>query len=116
MGSDSSERDVHEQDVREQDVLNHLLKVESQAAILVDDAQAEADRRVAEKEKENRARCDERYSLEAAELNGEYEKAVLAVKEDYKRQMEANRESLEVMPVHGDAFSQLAERLFFGER
>ncbi|WP_010259723.1 hypothetical protein [Treponema primitia] len=111
MGSDSGERDVHEQDV-----LKHLLNVESHASVLVDDAQAEADRRVAENEKENRARYDERYSLEAAELNGEYEKAVLAVKEDYKQQLKAYQESLAVMPVHGDTFSQLAERLFFGDR
>ncbi|MDR2079315.1 MAG: hypothetical protein LBP74_06325 [Treponema sp.] len=111
MGSDSQERDV-----REQDVLNHLLKVESQASALVDEAQAEADRRVAENEKTSRARYDERYSLEAAKLNGEYEKAVLAVKEDYKRQLEVYRESLAAMPVHAAAFSRVADTLFFGDR
>ncbi|MDR2739165.1 MAG: hypothetical protein LBB68_04970 [Treponema sp.] len=111
MGSDSQERDV-----REQNVLNHLLKVESQASALVDEAQVEADRRVVENEKNSRACYDERYSLEAAELNGEYEKAVLAVKEDYKRQLEAYRGSLAAMPVHADTFSRLADTLFFGDR
>jgi hypothetical protein len=111
MGFDSQERDV-----REQNVLNHLLKVESQASVLVDEAQAEADRRVVENEKKARALYEERYSLEAAELNGEYEKAVLMVKEDYKRQLEAYRENLEAMPVHADAFSRLADSLFFGDR
>jgi F0F1-type ATP synthase membrane subunit b/b' len=108
--------DFDSQEREKQGVLNHLLKVESQASVLVDDAQSEADRRVAEHEKESRARYDERYGLEAAELNGEYEKAVLAVKEDYKRQLEAYRESLEAMPVHADAFSRLADSLFFGDR
>jgi uncharacterized protein YecT (DUF1311 family) len=111
MGSDSQERDV-----REQDVLNHLLKVEFQASALVDEAQAEADRRVMENEKDSRACYDKRYSLEAAELNGEYEKAVLAVKEDYKRQLESYRESLAAMPVHADTFSRLVDALFFGDR
>jgi F0F1-type ATP synthase membrane subunit b/b' len=100
----------------EPDVLQHLLQVESQASGLVDEAQAEADRRVAESEKENRARYDERYSREAAKLNGAYETAVLAVKEDYTRQLDAYRESLSAMPVDRAAFSALAERLFFGDR
>ncbi|MDR1597138.1 MAG: hypothetical protein LBR99_05470 [Treponema sp.] len=108
--------DSQERDVQKQGVLSHLLKVESQASVLVDEAQSEADRRVAEHEKESRARCDQRYGLEAAELNGEYEKAVLAVKEDYKRQLEAYRESLAAMPVHADVFSRLADSLFFGDR
>jgi regulator of protease activity HflC (stomatin/prohibitin superfamily) len=95
-------------------VLQHLLKVESQAASLVDEAQAEADRRVAEGEKEGRARYDERYGREAAKLNGEYEAAARAVKADYTRQLDAYRDSLAAMPVHGAAFSALAERLFFG--
>jgi regulator of protease activity HflC (stomatin/prohibitin superfamily) len=111
MGSDSQNRDV-----QKQGVLNHLLKVESQASILVDEAQAEADRRVAENEKDSRTRYDERYSLEAAERNGEYEKAVLEVQEDYRRQLEAYRETLAAMPVHADAFSRLADSLLFGDR
>ncbi|GHV75379.1 hypothetical protein AGMMS49942_02000 [Spirochaetia bacterium] len=97
----------------EQGVLQHLLDVESQAAGLVDEAQAEADRRVSEGEKENRARYDERYGLLAAELSGEYEAAVLAVKEDYTRQLEAYSSSLAAMGIQRDAFSALAEKLFF---
>jgi F0F1-type ATP synthase membrane subunit b/b' len=100
----------------EQGVLRHLLDVESQAASLVDEAQAEADRRVAEGEKENRAHYDERYGLLAEKLNGEYEAAVLAVKADYTRQLDAYSAGLAAMQVHGAAFSALAERLFFGDR
>ncbi|GHV72896.1 hypothetical protein AGMMS49940_01980 [Spirochaetia bacterium] len=100
----------------ETDVLKHLLDVEAQASSLVDEAQAEADRRVSESEKENRARYDEQYGVLAAQLNREYEAAVLAVKEDYTRQLDGYSSSLAAMPVHGDAFSALAERLFFGDR
>jgi F0F1-type ATP synthase membrane subunit b/b' len=99
----------------ETDVLRHLLDVEAQASSLVDEAQAEADRRVSESEKENRAGYDERYGLLAAKLNGEYEAAVLAVKEDYARQLDAYSSSLAAMPVDGAAFSALAECLFFGD-
>jgi hypothetical protein len=98
------------------DVLRHLLEIESQAASLVDEAQAEADRRVAESEKENRIRYDERYGLDAAKLNEEYKTAALAVNADYKRQLDAYSSSLEAMPVQRAAFFALAERLFFGDR
>jgi vacuolar-type H+-ATPase subunit H len=99
----------------EQSVLRHLLDVEAQASRLVDEAQAEADRRVAESEKEKRARYDERYGLFAAKLNDDYEAAALAIKADYARQLEAYSSGMASMPVHGAAFSALAETLFFGE-
>jgi negative regulator of replication initiation len=100
-------------DSRESDVLRRLLKVESEAAVLVDEAQAEADRRVAEGEKASRARYDERYSQEAALLDGEYAKTVQAIKEDYQKRLGAYRESLDAMPVRKDAFFALVEGLFF---
>jgi F0F1-type ATP synthase membrane subunit b/b' len=40
----------------DKDVLQHLLHLEAEASALVDDAQAEADRRVSEGEKQNRAK------------------------------------------------------------
>jgi regulator of protease activity HflC (stomatin/prohibitin superfamily) len=103
-------------DSGEQGVLRHLLDVEAQASSLVEEAQVEADRRVAEGEKENRARYDERYGLLAAKLNGEYEAAALAVQEDYARQLDAYSSGLSAMPVYRAAFSALAETLFFGGR
>jgi regulator of protease activity HflC (stomatin/prohibitin superfamily) len=96
------------------DVLQRLIKVESEAAALVDEAQAEADRRVAEGEKESRARYDERYSREAALLDEDYARSILAIKEDYQKQLDAYRESLDALPVRKDAFFALVEGLFFG--
>ncbi|MDR3122442.1 MAG: hypothetical protein LBU16_01510 [Treponema sp.] len=107
------ERDSPAGDPGGSDVLRRLLRVEAEAAVLVDDAQAEADRRVAEGEKESRARYDERYSQEAARLDGEYAAAVMAFKEEYQQQLDAYRESLDAMPVKKDAFFALVERLLF---
>jgi regulator of protease activity HflC (stomatin/prohibitin superfamily) len=107
------ETDSSAGDVGERGILRHLLGVESEAAVLVDDAQAEADRRVAEGEAESRSRYDERHSREAERLDGDYAAAVLAIKEDYRRQLEAYREGLEGIPVRKDAFSSLIERLLF---
>jgi negative regulator of replication initiation len=108
------EKDSQVNGSSERDVLRRLLKVESDAAVLVDDAQAEADRRVAEGEKASRARYDERYSQEAALLDGEYARTVQAIKEDYQKRLDSYRESLNGMPVRKDDFFALAEHLFFG--
>jgi hypothetical protein len=107
------ETDSFAGDLGERDILQHLLGVESEAAVLVDDAQAEADRRVAEGEKESRSRYDAQYSQEAERLDGDYAAAVLAIKEDYRKQLEAYREGLEGIPVRKDAFFALVEQLLF---
>jgi regulator of protease activity HflC (stomatin/prohibitin superfamily) len=98
----------------DRDVLRRLLKVESEAAALVDEAQAEADRRIAEGEKESRSRYEARYGREAERLDGDYAKTILAIKEQYQNQLDAYRESLNAMPVRKDVFFALAEGLLFG--
>jgi vacuolar-type H+-ATPase subunit H len=45
----------------DEDIVGHLLKIESEAAALVLDAQAEADRRLAEAEKRSRAAYEQQY-------------------------------------------------------
>jgi len=97
----------------EQDVLQHLLDLENRAAALVNDAQAEADRRLSEGEKENRARYDEVYSTEVAELEASYAQNIATVKADYSSQLEAYLESLRSISLDKAAFSSLAEKLLF---
>jgi vacuolar-type H+-ATPase subunit H len=99
----------------EQDVLHHLLEVEGSASALVNDAQAEADRRVAEGEKKCRAAYDEQYGREVRTLDAQYEKEIVAIKEDYNRQLAAYREGLALMPRQEEAFCHLAERFLVGE-
>jgi F0F1-type ATP synthase membrane subunit b/b' len=97
----------------EQDVLQHLLDLENRAADLVNNAQAEADRRLAEGEKENRARYDEVYSAEVTELEASYNKNIAAVKADYSSQLEAYLEGIKSISLDKAAFSSLAEKLLF---
>ena len=95
------------------EVLQHLLNLESKAAGLVNDAQAEADRRVSEGEKQNRAHYDEVYSVEAAELEASYAQNIARVKKDYSTQLQEYQESLKSIPLDRAAFSSLAEKLLF---
>ena len=97
----------------EQEVLQHLLDLENRAAGLVNDAQAEADRRLSEGEKQNRAHYDEVYSAEVAELEASYTRNIAAVKEDYSSQLKTYLEGLSSVPLDRAAFSSLAEKLLF---
>ncbi|MDR1107605.1 MAG: hypothetical protein LBL19_01065 [Spirochaetaceae bacterium] len=93
----------------EQDVLRHLLEVEGEASALVNDAQAEADRRIAEGEKQNRRLYDERYNQETSRLEGRYAEKISGVKEEYKKQLDAYRAALDSLPVNTEAFVRVAE-------
>jgi regulator of protease activity HflC (stomatin/prohibitin superfamily) len=100
----------------EQDVLRHLLEVEAEASALVDNAQAEADRRVAEGEKQNRLVYDEQYSRETDRLEAQYGEKILQVKGDYKKQLDSYRESLDATPVHTEAFIRLVDSFLRQDR
>ena len=97
----------------EHEVLQHLLNLESKAAGLVTDAQAEADRRIAEGEKQNRARYDSIYSAEVAGLEDSYLQNITRVKQDYSTQLEEYLESLKAIPLDRASFVSLAEKLLF---
>jgi regulator of protease activity HflC (stomatin/prohibitin superfamily) len=93
------------------EILQHLLEIESKAATLVDDAQAEADRRISEGEKQNRARYDEQYAGEVAALEEAFAADIALARENYRRQLEEYHDSLKAMPSDTKAFFSLAEKL-----
>ena len=98
------------------DILQHLLEVENQAAALVDDAQAEADRRIKEAEEQNRLAYDEAYQKLTADLEAEHQKSVEAAKTEYDRSLDEYRRSLDTMPREEGAFSALAFSLLVKEK
>jgi hypothetical protein len=97
-----------------ENILAHLLKVEADAASLVDDAQAEADRRIAESEKLNRSRYDEEYTRKAAELDRVFEEELSRIRANYQDQLEAYRKSLDAIPADQGRFSALMDDLLAG--
>lgn len=99
----------------EQDILQHLLGIEADASALVNDAQAEADRRTGENERRNRSVFEEWYSRESREFEDRHTKEIGAVQADYEKQLAAFRESLDSMEIHKDDFSRLVKTLFFRE-
>ena len=96
-------------------VLQHLLEIESEAAALVDNAQAEADRRLKEAEEQNRLRYEQEYRRLAEQLDGERRERLAAVKAEYDAGLEAYRAGLDATPLYADDFSHLTFALLFGE-
>ena len=97
------------------EVLQHLLNLEKEASALVNDAQVEADRRISEGEKQNRALYEDVYAREVESLEGHCAENLAVVREDYRKQLEVYRESLKTMPIDMKTFSILAEKLLTRE-
>ena len=96
----------------DKNVLRHLLHLEEEASSLVDGAQAEANRRLAEAEKQCRIQFDEKYSAEVERLENAHNKLLDDIKEDYRKQLDAYRSELVSRSVNEAAFSDLAKELF----
>jgi regulator of protease activity HflC (stomatin/prohibitin superfamily) len=98
------------------ELLNHLLKVEAEAAALVDEAQAEADRRISDGEKQNRSRYEERYGRDAAAREAAYVREIEEAKEVYQKELETYRDSLCHIHTDKNAFSALMTEFSVKER
>lgn len=97
------------------EVLEHLLKIESEAAALVDNAQAEADKRVAEADRQNRAIYDERYRAGSERLESEFLKTKDQIQQQYGEELNAYIQKISSVKVDADRFSGLLDRLIAEE-
>ena len=97
------------------EVLDHLLKIEAEAAALVKEAQAEADRRVTEAEKQNRAAYDKRFLEENQRLEKGFLQSKELARQDYQKELETYKEKISSIHVNNDRFSNLLDSLVLGE-
>ncbi|MDR0290414.1 MAG: hypothetical protein LBI06_05705 [Treponema sp.] len=97
------------------EVLGHLLKVESEASTLVSEAQAEADKRTLEAEKQSHASYDVQYSSEAKRMEDEFQLLKEKVRQQYQTELEAFRQK--TSSVHPDVarFSALLNKFIAEE-
>ena len=93
------------------EVLDRLLKIESEAAALVNDAQAKADTRIAEAEKQHRAIYEERYQNELKKMENEFQEHRERIQKKYREEMDAYREKISLVNVDTNAFRILLDRL-----
>ena len=95
-------------------ILQHLLEIEARAAALVDDAQAEADRRIKAGEEARRVRCEEQYQALLASLEENYRRESAAARTEYEAILEGWRQSLDRLPLDQRAFAELASSFLLG--
>jgi vacuolar-type H+-ATPase subunit H len=100
--------------MRDEEILGHLLAIEAEAASLVNDAQAEADRRVDEAEKRHRAAYEQRCREEAARLEAEYQKEKENMNRRYQQELAAYREQLSAITGDTGRFSAALEAFWSG--
>jgi vacuolar-type H+-ATPase subunit H len=90
--------------------LEHLLKIEAEAAALVNDAQAEADRRIHENEENNRKIYEERFKIEAQKHELALGKEKEKLKEQYQQTLEEYRNGISNAKTDMERFSELFNR------
>jgi vacuolar-type H+-ATPase subunit H len=95
--------------------LEHLLKIESEAAALVNDAQAEADRRVQESEKKNRAIYEERYKAEAEAKEIALRKEKDKIRRQYQKALDEYRQETAGITSDIPKFISLVDNLLLGD-
>ena len=98
-----------------EEVLGHLLKIESEASALVNDTQAEADRRVLEAEKQSHAAFDERYHRESERLESEYNAFKEKTQQQYQTELNAYKEKIASIDVDVNRFSALLDKFVMEE-
>ncbi|MFA6505958.1 MAG: hypothetical protein WCT14_07660 [Treponemataceae bacterium] len=99
--------------MEERDVLQHLLHVENEAATLAEDAQSEADKRIAERERFSRETYTARYGARVSELDAEFLNESSAISDEYRKNLEVYRTDLELKTVDERRFAALVHETLF---
>jgi vacuolar-type H+-ATPase subunit H len=100
--------------VNDNTALGHLLQIESEAAALVNEAQAEADRRLAEGEQENRAAYEARYRCEAEKLETWFQAEKEKTQSRFKQELASCLRELDAMEVNTKRFCACLESFVDG--
>ncbi|MCL2043659.1 MAG: hypothetical protein FWG89_05910 [Treponema sp.] len=98
------------------EVLDHLLKIESEAARFVNDAQADASTKMTEAEKYNRAVFEKRYREENEKFESNFAQSVELAQQRYRAELEAYNQKISSFETDVDGFSAMMDKLVFSQR
>jgi len=99
-----------------ENTLDHLLQIEANAAALVSDAQAEADRRIHESEAKNREAYEERFKVEAQKLEESLKNEKEKIKSEYQKALDEYRAEISGININVDNFCALLNGYLAGKR
>ncbi|BDC92890.1 hypothetical protein [Treponema bryantii] len=95
------------------DAINHLLEVEKNASMLINDAAMEAERRLSQARAKYNSEYKARYDEVASKLESEYQNNHKQIEDKYNKDIETYKESLAAKPQNSEAFSSLLDKLIF---
>jgi vacuolar-type H+-ATPase subunit H len=93
--------------------LDHLLEVEARAAVMVSDAQSEADRRIRENEEKNRAHFDEKLKSETQKNQAQLKNEIEKIKNIYNKTLDDYRRELSLININEREFCSLLNSFLF---
>ncbi len=95
------------------DVIQHLIEVEKEAALVIHEAQDEADSRIAAARAKADAEFKAQYSVMYEQLEGEAKEKMANAKSAHDTAISQYKQSLESTPKNKEAFSALMDSLLF---
>lgn len=95
----------------EVNVISHLLKVESDASVLVSEAKAEATKRVAKTQAEAEEAVKKQVEQLRQKLDADYSEKIKALSENHKKIIDEYRETVEAVEKDTEAFDSLLTKL-----
>lgn len=99
----------------DQDILQHLLNVEREAAALTAEAQAEAEKRVIDRERAASESYASTYATRVAEFDQEFRLESERLAAEFEKRLEDYRSELARRPVFPDRFSATVMGFLFPE-
>lgn len=97
----------------ELDAINHLLEIERAAAVLIDDAKVEAEKRISDAKSQYSLQYKAGYEKIVSELDSEYKSSVDDVSKKHEKEINAYKTHLEGQEQNKAAFSALLDKLLF---
>lgn len=97
----------------ELELINHLLEVEKNASILIDDAMKEADAKKVEATAIYNDQFKSKYDAAMAEKKAAYEAKIQEIKNIHEEEFQNFKKQIEERPVNKDGFNNLLEKLLF---
>lgn len=97
----------------ELDAINHLLEIEKDAAILIDDAKVEAEKRISDAKSQYNAKYKAEYEKIVSDLDSNYQSSLKDISEEYNKEISAYKTQLEERKQNESDFSALLDKLLF---
>lgn len=96
----------------ELDIINHLLEVEKNAAVLIDNAKQEAETKKNQATATFNAEYKRRYDELMAKVTSDYEASLQSIKENHQKELEDYKASLTEKTINKNTFNEVLDKLF----